>query len=91
MKQYTAQKPRYYRDADGDYIMIVGVWKEHGESPTYEGAAPALRGNVGSIVGWEFSVGYVQSLERVNRDSVPRAWYGAFQRYVSMGEQVSNG
>lgn len=86
MRSYKVlAKPRYYRDRAGDFLIVVGVWREDGRISRYDGAAAVTIGKASQVIGWEFSGGYLHRCHRVDAAAVPAVWHQALDRYIEKG------
>lgn len=83
MRSYQAlPRPRYYRDRAGDFLIVVGVWREDGRVTRYEGAASITIGATSQVISWEFDAAYLKRCRRVDGSIVPVAWHRSLDRYI---------
>lgn len=83
MRTYEAlSQPRYYRAQAGDFVIVVGRWREDGRITRYDGAASIQVGQSAWVSGWEFDRLYLKRCRRVSAESVPVNWHRALDRYA---------
>lgn len=83
MRRYQALlQPRYYRDRAGDFLIVVGVWKEDGRISRYAGAASVSIGQATQVISWEFDAAYLKRCRRVEDSTVPAVWHQSLDRYL---------
>ncbi len=89
MRSYQVlSQPRYYQDRAGDFLIVVGIWREDGRVSRYDGAASVTIGRASQVIGWEFDTAYVRRCRRVEASTVPTAWHRALDHYI--GEAASS-
>lgn len=83
MRTYEVlSRPRYYRAQGGDYLVVVGLWREEGRITRYDGAASIQIGQSRWVSGWEFDRFYLKNrCRRVTSDVVPAEWHRSLDRY----------
>lgn len=83
MRRYhVLAKPRYYQDRAGDFLIVVGVWREDGRVTRYEGAASVAIGAASQVISWEFDAAYLKRCRRVDGSAVPSVWHRSLDRYI---------
>ncbi|NMP24497.1 hypothetical protein [Sulfobacillus harzensis] len=83
MRTYEAlSRPRYYRDCAGDFLIVVGVWREDGRVTRYDGAASVTIGVASQVISWEFDAAYLKRCRRVDAAAVPAVWHQSLDRYI---------
>ena len=82
------RSPRYYRERQGDFIIVTGLWREDGQITRYDGAASLTFAASHQVIGWEFPIAYVRRLRRVATEAVPVEWHRSLDRYIE--EEVSS-
>ena len=82
--------PRYYRAQAGDFLIVIGRWREDGRVTRYDGAASIHVGQSAWVSGWEFSVDYIRRrCRRVQPEAVPANWHRTLDRYIVESEVAS--
>lgn len=84
-------RPRYYRDRAGDYLVVVGLWRDRAGRVRHAGAAAAMIGRPRSIMRWEFDPSHIRRCRPVPAEQVPPAWRTALAACVRATDILPDG
>jgi hypothetical protein len=82
----TQELNRYYRDNDGDYLVVNHAtgdyYRQIGQEGMREARATAIAGNVMSVCTTSVDLGYLRTkCERVDKKTIPAKWLWALNGY----------
>ena len=83
-RQIIYRTPRFYKDADDDYIMAYGEWQDHaGKLLAICVRATAIAGNRGSLCDFEVEPRYLHTKVSVRPGDVPVLWMSDFRAFLA--------